>query len=58
MYFTHTVVHTKDIKKNSTKTDSSQIIASRGIILKIEEENQNKFQKMNELFVKVRNNTG
>ncbi len=48
----------KDIEKNSIKMDNSQIIASRGIILKIEEENQNKFQKMNELFVNVRNNTG
>jgi len=48
----------KDLNENSTKLDSTQELAARGTILKLRKENQNKFQKLNELFVNVRNNTG
>ena len=38
--------------------DSTQILAARGVIIKLEDENKSNFKKMNELFVNVRNNTG
>ena len=38
--------------------DSTQVLAARGVILKLEDENKSNFKKMNELFVNVRNNTG
>jgi hypothetical protein len=38
--------------------DSTQLLAARGVIIQLEEENKSNFKKMNELFVNVRNNTG
>jgi WD40 repeat protein len=48
----------KELDRNKTTMDSAQVLASRGVIIKLEEENKNNFKKMNELFVNVRNNTG
>jgi WD40 repeat protein len=48
----------KELDRNKTTMDSDQVLASRGVIIKLEEENKSNFKKMNELFVNVRNNTG
>jgi WD40 repeat protein len=47
-----------DLKQKSSDIDTMQLMVARGVILEMEEENQNNFTKMNELFVNVRNNTG
>jgi hypothetical protein len=53
-----TEVLKKDLKQNEKSMDSTQILASRGVIIKLEEENKSNFKKMSELFVNIRNNTG
>ncbi len=53
-----TEVLKKELKQNEKSMDSTQILASRGVIIKLEEENKSNFKKMSELFVNVRNNTG
>jgi hypothetical protein len=47
-----------ELQQNQTIMDSTQILAARGVIIKLENENKSNFKKMNELFVNVRNNTG
>jgi hypothetical protein len=46
------------LKQKEKNMDSTQVLAARGVIIKLEEENKSNFKKMNELFVNVRNNTG
>ena len=48
----------RELKQKNFKMDSTQVLAARGVILKLEDENKSNFKKMNELFVNVRNNTG
>jgi WD40 repeat protein len=52
----------KELKEAEEKKVNEDIIAykgkTKGILLQLEEENTNKFRKINELFVNVRNNTG
>ena len=52
----------KELKEAEKQKENEDLIAykgkTKGIIIKLEEENQNKFRKVNELFVNVRNNTG
>lgn len=48
----------KDLEQKQSRMDSIQVLAARGIIIELEEENKSNFKKMNELFVNVRNNTG
>jgi WD40 repeat protein len=52
----------KELKEIEKKNDNKELIAdnskAKGILLQLEEENTNKFRKINELFVNVRNNTG
>ena len=53
-----TEVFKNELKNNHNNMDSTQILAARGVIIKLEDENKSNFKKMNELFVNVRNNTG
>jgi hypothetical protein len=53
-----TEVLRNELKQKQASMDSAQILAARGIIIQLEEENKNTFKKINELFVNVRNNTG
>jgi hypothetical protein len=46
------------LKQKEKNMDSTQVLAARGVIIKLEQENKSNFKKMNELFVNVRNNTG
>jgi hypothetical protein len=51
----------KELKEAEEKKVNEDLIAykgKKGILLQLEEENTNKFRKINELFVNVRNNTG
>jgi len=52
----------KELKEAEKQKENKDLIVyqgkTKGIIIKLEEENQNKFRKVNELFVNVRNNTG
>jgi WD40 repeat protein len=48
----------QDLQQKENNMDSTQVLAARGVIIKLEEENKSNFKKMNELFVNVRNNTG
>ena len=48
----------KELKQKEESMDSTQLLAARGVIIQLEEENKSNFKKMNELFVNVRNNTG
>ncbi len=53
-----TEVLKKELQQKEKNMDSTQVLAARGVIIKLEEENKSNFKKMNELFVNVRNNTG
>ncbi len=53
-----TEVLKKELQQKENNMDSTQVLAARGVIIKLEEENKSNFKKMNELFVNVRNNTG
>jgi WD40 repeat protein len=53
-----TEVLKQELQQKEKNMDSTQILAARGVIIKLEEENKSNFKKMNELFVNVRNNTG
>ena len=53
-----TEVFKNELTNNHNNMDSTQILAARGVIIKLEDENKSNFKKMNELFVNVRNNTG
>jgi len=53
-----TDVFKNELANNHNNMDSTQILAARGVIIKLEDENKSNFKKMNELFVNVRNNTG
>jgi WD40 repeat protein len=53
-----TEVLRQELQQKEKNMDSSQVLAARGVIIKLEEENKSNFKKMNELFVNVRNNTG
>jgi len=48
----------QELKQKEQSMESSQVLAARGVIIQLEEENKSNFKKMNELFVNVRNNTG
>ena len=48
----------QELQQKEKNMDSSQVLAARGVIIKLEEENKSNFKKMNELFVNVLNNTG
>jgi WD40 repeat protein len=48
----------KELEQDKTTMDTATYLATRGVIIQLEEENKNNFKKMNELFVNVRNNTG
>jgi hypothetical protein len=48
----------KELEQNQTKMDTTQLLAARGVVVELEEQNTDNFKKMNELFVNVRNNTG
>jgi hypothetical protein len=49
---------TNELAKKESKMNGTEVLAARGVIIQLEEENKNNFKKMNELFVNVRNNTG
>jgi hypothetical protein len=53
-----TEVLKQELKQKEKSMDNSQLLAARGVVIQLEEENKNNFKKMNELFVNVRNNTG
>lgn len=53
-----TEVLRQELQQNKGNMDSTQLLTARGVIIKLEEESKSKFQKMNEIFVNVRNNTG
>ena len=53
-----TEVFKNELANNHNNMDSTQILAARGVIIKLKDENKSNFKKMNELFVNVRNNTG
>ena len=53
-----TEVFKNELSNNHNNMDSTQILAARGVIIKLKDENKSNFKKMNELFVNVRNNTG
>jgi hypothetical protein len=53
-----TEVLKQELQQKENNMDSTQVLAARGLIIRVEEENQSNFKKMNELFVNVRNNTG
>jgi len=48
----------KELEQNQTMMDTTQLLAARGVVVELEEQNTNNFKKMSELFVNVRNNTG
>ena len=48
----------RELEQKNSKMNSTQILAARGVKIKLEDENKSNFKKMNELFVNVRNNTG
>ena len=48
----------QELQQKEKNMDSSQVLAARGVIIKLEEQNKSNFKQMNELFVNVRNNTG
>jgi hypothetical protein len=48
----------KELEDNKTKMDTTQLLAVRGVVVELEEQNTDNFKKMSELFVNVRNNTG
>lgn len=47
-----------ELSRDINILDKKKTHATRGLILQLEDKNIDKFQKMNELFVNVRNNTG
>ena len=53
-----TEVLKKELEQKEASMNTNQVLAARGAIVKLEEENKSNFKKMNELFVNVRNNTG
>ncbi len=53
-----TEVLKQELKQKEESMDNTQLLAARGAVILMEEENKNNFKKMNELFVNVRNNTG
>ena len=53
-----TVLLKQELQQKEKNMDSTQVLAARGVIIKLEEENKSNFKKMNVLFVNVRNNTG
>jgi hypothetical protein len=53
-----TEVLKQELIQNEKSMDNAQLLAARGEVIQLEEENKNNFKKMNELFVNVRNNTG
>ena len=53
-----TEVLKKELEQKQVKMNTTEVLAARGVIVKLEEENKSNFKKMNELFVNVRNNTG
>lgn len=53
-----TEVLKQELKQKEKSMDNTQLLAARGVVIQLEEENKNNFKKMNELFVNVRNNTG
>jgi WD40 repeat protein len=53
-----TEVLKKELEEKKTRMDSTEVLAARGAIIKLEQENKSNFKKLNELFVNVRNNTG
>ena len=53
-----TEVLKKELEQKEASMNTNQVVAARGAIVKLEEENKSNFKKMNELFVNVRNNTG
>lgn len=53
-----TEVLKQELQQKEKNMDSSEVLAARGVIIELEEENKSNFKKMNELFVNVRNNTG
>jgi hypothetical protein len=53
-----TEVLKQELQLKEKSMDSTQVLAARGVIIKLEEENKSNFKKLNELFVNVRNNTG
>ena len=52
----------KDLAQAETQKETPELAEyknkTKGVIIKLEEENKSNFKKMNELFVNVRNNTG
>ena len=53
-----TEVLKQELKQKENSLDSTQLLAARGVIIQLVEENKSNFKKVNELFVNVRNNTG
>jgi hypothetical protein len=53
-----TEVLKKELEQKQVNMNTDEVLAARGAIVKLEEENKSNFKKMNELFVNVRNNTG
>ncbi len=53
-----TEVLKKELEQKQVKMKTDEVLAARGAIVELKEENKSNFQKMNELFVNVRNNTG
>ena len=47
-----------ELSQKEAKLNGSEVLAARGVIVQLEDENKSNFKKMNELFVNVRNNTG
>jgi hypothetical protein len=48
----------QELEQKEKSMNNSQLLAARGEIIQLVEENKSNFKKMNELFVNVRNNTG
>jgi hypothetical protein len=48
----------QELKQKEKSMNNNQLLAARGEIIQLVEENKSNFKKMNELFVNVRNNTG
>ena len=47
-----------ELTQKEAKLNGSEVLAARGVIVQLEDENKSNFKKMNGLFVNVRNNTG
>jgi len=47
-----------ELSQKEAKLNGLEVLAARGVIVQLEDENKSNFKKMNELFVNVRNNTG